>query len=81
MHHNPCFNLFILHNNSFDNEGGEINKNEIYIYIYIYIYMCVYVYMYIYMYIYIYGNITKFQVLRVSCKLLYNLQLDNYSFN
>ena len=21
---------------------------------------------------------TKFQVLRVSCKLLYNLQLDNY---
>ena len=24
---------------------------------------------------------TKFQVLRVSCKLLYNLQLDNYSFS
>ena len=26
-------------------------------------------------------NTTKFQVLRVSYKLLYNLQLDNYSFN
>ena len=24
---------------------------------------------------------TKFQLLRVSCKLLYNLQLDNYSIN
>ena len=27
MHHNPCSNLFILHNNSFDNQGSEINKN------------------------------------------------------
>ena len=26
-------------------------------------------------------NTTKFQVLRVSCKLLHNLQLDNYSVN
>ena len=26
-------------------------------------------------------NTTKFQVLRVSCKQLYNLQLDNYSVN
>ena len=26
-------------------------------------------------------NATKFQILRVSCKLLYNLQLDNYSVN
>ena len=26
VHHNPCFNLFILHNNSFDNQGSEINK-------------------------------------------------------
>ena len=26
-------------------------------------------------------NTTKSQVLRVSCKLLYNLQLDNYSAN
>ena len=26
-------------------------------------------------------NATKFQVLRVSCKLLYNLQLGNYSVN
>ena len=30
VHHNPCFNLFILHNNSFDNQGREINKNEIF---------------------------------------------------
>ena len=26
-------------------------------------------------------NTTKFQVLGVSCKLPYNLQLDNYSVN
>ena len=46
VHHNPCFNLFKLHNNSFDNQGSKINKNDIfsqklcslYIYIYIYIY-------------------------------------------
>ena len=30
VHHNPCFNLFILHNNSFDNQGSEINKNDIF---------------------------------------------------
>ena len=29
-HHNPCFNLFIIHNNSFDNQGSEINKNNIF---------------------------------------------------
>ena len=29
VHHNPCFNLFILHNNSFDNQRREINKNNI----------------------------------------------------
>ena len=41
-----CFNLFMLHNNSFDNQGSEINKNDLpfdilslYIYIYIYIYI------------------------------------------
>ena len=27
VHHNPCFNLFILHNIPFDNQGNEINKN------------------------------------------------------
>ena len=27
VHHNSCFNLLILHNNSFDNQGSEINKN------------------------------------------------------
>ena len=31
VHHNPCFNLFILHNNSFDNEGNETNKNGIFL--------------------------------------------------
>ena len=31
MHHNPCFNLFIIHNNSFDNQGSEINKNDIFL--------------------------------------------------
>ena len=30
LHHNPCFNLFILHNNSFDNQGNEINRNDIF---------------------------------------------------
>ena len=29
VHHNPCLNLFILHNNSFDNQESEINKNDI----------------------------------------------------
>ena len=29
-HHNPCFNLFTLHNNSFDNQGSEINENDIF---------------------------------------------------
>ena len=28
VHHNPCFNLFMLYNNSFDNQGSEINKND-----------------------------------------------------
>ena len=59
------FNLFVLNNNSFDNQGSEINKNDIFLrfdilsftksffllrYIYIYI-------IYIYIYIYIYINI------------------------
>ena len=27
VHHKlPCFNLFILHNNLFDNQGSDINK-------------------------------------------------------
>ena len=26
VHHNPCFNLFLLHNNSFDNQGRKRNK-------------------------------------------------------
>ena len=31
VHHNPCFNLFILHNNPFDNQGSKINKNHIFL--------------------------------------------------
>ena len=31
VHPNPCFNLFMLHNNSFDNQGSEINKNDIFL--------------------------------------------------
>ena len=30
VHHDPCFNLFLLHNNSFDNPGSEINKNDVF---------------------------------------------------
>ena len=25
VHHKPCFNLFMPHNNLFDNQGSEIN--------------------------------------------------------
>ena len=31
VHHNPCFNLFILHDNSFDNQGSKTNKNDIFL--------------------------------------------------
>ena len=31
VHHIPCFNLFILHSNQFDNQGSEINKNDIFL--------------------------------------------------
>ena len=31
MHHNPCFNLFIVHNIPFDNQGSEVNKNDIFL--------------------------------------------------
>ena len=31
LHHNPGFNLFVLHNNSFDNQGSKINKNDVFI--------------------------------------------------
>ena len=30
VHNNPCFNLFILYNNTFDNQGNGINKNDIF---------------------------------------------------
>ena len=29
-HKPPCFNLFILHSNLFNNQGSEINKNDIF---------------------------------------------------
>ena len=31
VHHNPWFDLFIRHNNSFDNQGKEVNKNDIFL--------------------------------------------------
>ena len=31
VHQNLYFNLFILHNNSFDNQGSKINKNDIFL--------------------------------------------------
>ena len=64
VHQNPCFNSFILHNHSFDNQGSEINKNDIFLHFYImsftktqsniYIYALIeYIYIYIYIcYIY-----------------------------
>ena len=30
-HTHPCFNLFTLHDNLFDNQGSEINKNDIFL--------------------------------------------------
>ena len=30
VHHKPFFDLFILHNNLFDNQGSEINKNNMF---------------------------------------------------
>ena len=67
VHHNPYLNLYILHNNSFDNQGGEMNKNDIslrcdiycllhtvFIYTCMYVYVCIYLYICIYVYIYIY---------------------------
>ena len=34
VYHNRCFNLFILHNNSFDNQGSKINKDYIFTFLY-----------------------------------------------
>ena len=31
VHHNPCFNLFILHNNPFDNQGSKIKTTFFYV--------------------------------------------------
>ena len=30
VHLNPCFNLFILNNDSFDSQGSETNKSDIF---------------------------------------------------
>ena len=40
----------LLHNNSFDNQGSEINKNDIFLRLY-YTYKYKYIYIYIYIYI------------------------------
>ena len=67
--HNPCFNLFILHSNSFDNQGSEINKKIFVLRFdrlcftktfllllssYIYIYMCVCVCVWVCINLYVY---------------------------
>ena len=31
VHHNSCFNLFILHSNPFANQRSEINKNDVFL--------------------------------------------------
>ena len=59
MHHNPCFNLFILHNIPFGNQGSEINKNDKRYFftfrhtVFYKNFPTLYIYMYIYIYIYV----------------------------
>ena len=31
VYHNPCFDLILLRNNSFDNQASKINKNDIFV--------------------------------------------------
>ena len=31
LHHNPCFNIFLLHHDSLDNQGRKINKNDVFL--------------------------------------------------
>ena len=62
MHHNPCFNLFILYNNSFDNQGSEINEIKTTLF-YVLTYCRLYIYkpqfkIYIHTYIHTYIHIT-----------------------
>ena len=33
VHHNTCFDLFILRNNSFDNQGSEMKKKTTFFYV------------------------------------------------
>ena len=69
VHHNPCFNLFILHNNSLDNQGSEINKKDIFLRFDI----LSFTYIYIYIYIYIrFTNIKKTNKLKCS-KDIFNI--------
>ena len=86
MHHNPCFNSFILHNHSFDNQGSEINKNDIFIYFdimsftktqsNIYIYIYIYIYALIeFIYIHTYMLYTYTSIYREQIKLT---QVSNY---
>ena len=62
VHHNPCFNVFIFHKNSFDNQWNEMNEHNSFLrfhilslpthtYIY-YISISISIYIYIYTYIY-----------------------------
>ena len=54
VHHYPCFNLFILHNNLFNNQGSEINKNDIFLHFNILSFTKTFFLLHIHIYIYIY---------------------------
>ena len=97
VHHTLCFNLFILHNNSFDNQGSETNKNDIfYVSTYIYIYICIFIYIYIFIiyiyHIYIYMYVCMYVYMYVClyvcmyvcmyvCIYLFLLNITIYKFN
>ena len=62
VHHNPCFNLFILHNIlfiPFENQGSEINKNDIFLRFYILSFTKTFFLLLLYIYVYIYINLYK----------------------
>ena len=63
VHHNPCFNLFMLHSNPFDNQGSEINKNEIFYNMILYVYN-IYIYIY-YIILFLYHHLCFYIELKV----------------
>ena len=54
LHHNLCFNLFILNSNPFGNQGSKINKNNMHIYTIYYLSICLFIYLSIYLYLSLY---------------------------